>query len=61
MLQVALAPAAVAQDMIDKCWRGFLVRAADAGEDAYAPPGAAQETRFDKVMAHDELVFTPGE
>ena len=56
MLKVALAPAPVSQHMVDQGLRGFLVAPPDAGQEADAPAGAAQKTRLDEIVGHDQPV-----
>ena len=60
VLQVALAPAAVAQDVIDQRLRGFLVAALDARQEAHPPAATAQKARLDEIVAHDQPLASAG-
>src|SRR5689334_2564895 len=53
MLQIALGPAAVADQIIKQSGWRFFERAADIGRHPHFPASAAQKRRLDKVVAHD--------
>ncbi len=53
MLQIALAPASVADRQVDERGRAFLVGAAERRHHVDRIAGAADERRLDEVMAHD--------
>ena len=53
MLQVALAPAAVADGEVGQRGRAFLVAAGQAGEHVHGPAGAAEQGGLDEIVAHD--------
>ena len=53
LLDIALAPAAVARSKVDDGRRRFFVGADNVARDFHAPTGAAEEGGFDKVVAQD--------
>ncbi len=53
MLEIALAPAPVALEIIGNGRRRLLERTAQTLGHPYLPAGAAQEGRLDEIMAHD--------
>src|SRR6185312_10538860 len=53
MLQIALAPAAVAAcQVVERGWR-FLIGPAKRGKHVNRPAGAADERRLDEIVAQD--------
>ena len=48
--QVALAPAAVARQLVDQIRRHLLVAAAEIVRDPHRPPGAAHQCSLDKIV-----------
>ena len=54
MLEVALAPAPVAQHVVDQRRRRLLEGAPLVGQHAHRPAGTADERRLDEVVAEDE-------
>ena len=59
MLQIALAPAPVAQDVIYQGGWCLLKRSPQTRQKPHPPPGTAQQAGLDKIMAHDHLVTAP--
>ena len=55
VLKVALTPATVALNMVDKRLRCLFVTAPDTRQKAHAPASPTQQTSFDEIVAHDEL------
>ncbi len=53
MLEIALAPAAIAHAMIDQGRRAFLVAAGRQDHHPRRPAAPPQQSRLDHVMAHD--------
>ena len=56
VLQVATAPAAVTQGIVDKGAGGFLKTACDTGQKPHSPARPAQKARLDEIMAQDQVV-----
>src|SRR5690606_4687560 len=53
VLEIALAPAAVAFEMVDQRRRGFLVGAFDVPGEPDLPAFPDHERRFDEIVAED--------
>ena len=56
VLQVAPAPALIAQGIVDQVAWGFLKAARHAGQEPHTPARPAQETRLDEIVAEDQFV-----
>ena len=63
MLQIALAPAAVAARELDQVGRQLLIAALDFGQHPHRVAGAAHQGGFDEVVAEDLAAHrrTPGQ
>src|SRR4051794_19925374 len=53
MLHVALAPAAVALQLVEQRRRRLFVAAGEIAREPNLPPGAPHERRLDEIVAHD--------
>src|SRR5207248_11418766 len=53
MLEIALAPAAIAFRKSQQRWGTLFVTAGDVGRQIHFPTGPANESGLDKIVAHD--------